>query len=372
MNGIALLSEVANPPAVLLPCPELENEWWYYHGHLQSGNRWFGFHLAFFRRLADRITIGSFLPLRLFTNHVRCAHFAVTDISRKQFSYGHQLSVLAGAGEASDEYRVWLDGWSAQGAGEHHRLVARIRGVELQLNLAAVKPHVWHQHQDLVSGRSEPRPLHFSFPRMDATGTLVLGRESLSVTGQAWMDREFGGLCLDRNVHGWDWFAMQFADGQELMIHQIHNNHREPIPSSTATFVDAANRVRRLSLDEFQVTPLENWRSGRTGNSYPIRWQITCPSLAADLQVASCVRCCELDTRGSTSLIYWEGPACVFGRLCGRPVRGRCFVELVGHDEVRRLGLYDYSAQNLGLASFLADHVFLRLYGPGISVAEQT
>jgi hypothetical protein len=41
----------------------------------------------------------------------------------------------------------------------------------------------------------------------------------------------------------------------------------------------------------------------------------------------------ELDTRGTTMVVYWEGSCQVLGRHTGNQPVGRAFVELVGYDQ---------------------------------------
>lgn len=348
-----------------------ENEWWYYAGHLQAAGREFAFHLAFFRQRTDRMTIGRFLPLRLFEEHVRCAHFALTDIGKRQFHYGQRGPLGTNAGADANRFCVWHGDWMIQGAGETHQLKAKIRHAELALSLNATKPLVWHPYGGVFSAGETCKSFHLSYPRMQTRGLLTLDGEQFPVVGQAWMDRESGHFALDENRHGWDWFAMQFENNQELMVYCLHDDHRRPTEFSTGTLVDADHNVERLRFDQFQVAPLESWTSPRTGNVYPVRWRVSSASLDADLLVEPYLPCCEMDTRGSTSLIYWEGPGTVQGRLRGKPVRGHCFAELVGYDRQSALpGVYDFSSHNLGLFSFLANQARLVLLGPGQTVTQ--
>ena len=41
----------------------------------------------------------------------------------------------------------------------------------------------------------------------------------------------------------------------------------------------------------------------------------------------------ELDTRQSTSMVYWEGDQTVVGTANGQPIAGRGYVELVGYGQ---------------------------------------
>jgi len=57
----------------------------------------------------------------------------------------------------------------------------------------------------------------------------------------------------------------------------------------------------------------------------------------------------ELDTRGTTMIVYWEGACEVRGKSDGADVLGRAYVELVG---------YDRSHDSPNLAYFLMGNQF--------------
>ena len=57
----------------------------------------------------------------------------------------------------------------------------------------------------------------------------------------------------------------------------------------------------------------------------------------------------ELDTRGTTMIIYWEGACEVKGKVGEKDVSGRAYIELVG---------YDRSHESPNLAYFLMGNSF--------------
>jgi len=56
------------------------------------------------------------------------------------------------------------------------------------------------------------------------------------------------------------------------------------------------------------------------------------PKLGLDLAVTPVMQDQELDTRGTTMIIYWEGACEVAGKAGEWDVTGRAYVELVGYD----------------------------------------
>ena len=52
----------------------------------------------------------------------------------------------------------------------------------------------------------------------------------LAVTGLSWMDHEFFTGSMAPDLVGWDWFALQLADGWEVMLYLLRHRgrHRGP------------------------------------------------------------------------------------------------------------------------------------------------
>lgn len=332
---------------------ELETEWWYYHGHLESEGRRFAFHTAFFRRRAHDVTVARYIPVRLATDHLWFAHFGLTDLSSRRFRYGQRRAILGGAGASRDRYHVWLGDWVAWGDDVgRHRLRAGFGDLACDLSFSSMKPAVCHATNGCRNGDARV-PSHWSYTRMQVAGALTVDGRTAPIVGEAWMDRECGRFALNHRLIGWDWFGIQLDDDREVMVYRLRDADGNTDPQTHAVVIDAAGVAQTLNYDEFQLSPRAWWTSPRTGCNYPVSWTLSVPRFAAELSIEPHMRNHELDTLGSTSLIYWEGPAAVRGSWNGRSVAGRCFAELVGYDQRRREGRFDFNTGNYGLAWFL-------------------
>ena len=78
--------------------------------------------------------------------------------------------------------------------------------------------------------------------------------------------------------------------------------------------------------DDVRFTPGRVWASVASHARYPVQWQIETP--AGRFGVAALLDDQELDSRGSTGAIYWEGA--VLAKQSGRVV-GRGYLELTGY-----------------------------------------
>jgi predicted secreted hydrolase len=318
---------------------EAQTEWWYYTGHMQTTRgRRFGFELVFFKRRTDLDRFGV-VPLRLIANPLYLAHFAVTDESRDTFRYEHRKStggrfdLPARANEQS--FNLRLGNWTVREAEGSHILRATL-GDDLvfEASLKSTKLPVLNGREQMgVSFKDENEASrYFSFTRMTAAGRITWHGETEEFTGHAWMDREFGTWRTTENQKGWDWFSVQLSTGAEVMVYHLRNEKGEPSPFSSGTYVDASGAWTHLRREDFVLEATAYWRSPHTEAVYPSGWRLRVPRFGVDVTVTPVMQDQELDTRGSTMIVYWEGACRVRGRHGNEEAEGRAYVELVGYD----------------------------------------
>jgi predicted secreted hydrolase len=320
-------------PADHGPHPDFRTEWWYYTGNLSTAaGRRVGFELTFFRiALApDSVVRASAWA----TRQLYIGHFAISDIAGGRFhAFGRSSrEALDLAGASASPFRVWLDDWSAEGDGPAARLRANEGDVAIDLEVSAAKPVVAQGDRGLSRKGPEPgnASFYYSFTRMPARGVVRLGRETLEVTGEAWMDREWSTSALGSGVEGWDWFALQLDDGRELMFYLLRRRDGTIDPFSAGTLVAADGTTRVLEPGDVRIETLAHWRSPRSGVRYPARWRVSVPS--ADLRLEIEPRLADQELIVGTR--YWEGAVAVNGTaVAGRPIAGQGYVELVGYAE---------------------------------------
>jgi predicted secreted hydrolase len=319
-------------PADHGPHPDFRTEWWYYTGNLQTADRrHVGFQLTFFRvalapTQAPRASAWA-------TRQLYFAHFAVTDTANKRFHAFSRTArgALGVAGAEAAPFRVWMEDWTAEGAGASPRLHASEGDVALDLELAATKPVALQGERGLSQKGPEPgnASFYYSFTRMPARGVVRLGAETLAVSGEAWMDREWSTSGLGDDVQGWDWFAVQLEDGRELMVYLLRRRDGSLDPFSAGTLVGTDGVTRPLGAGDVSIETLAHWTSPHTGVRYPARWRLAVPS--ADLRLELTPRVADQELRVNTR--YWEGAVAVTGMAGVWSIKGQGYVELVGYGE---------------------------------------
>ena len=330
--------------------PAYATEWWYYTGHLQTRDgRKFGYQLTWFRTaLAPSIDRKSAWAAR----DLMFAHFALTDENGRKFYFTDRIGRanlgMNGADVNSVNPRIWCGDWVLKFGGKSGETQQiRARGASdsrttngqsfaLDLKQTALKAPAT-QGENGVSQKSAGRGRashYYSYTRLQTSGTLVVGNERLSVTGQSWFDHEYSSNQMDATQVGWDWFSLQFTDGRELMVYRLRLKNGATEPYSSGTLIGKDGETRHLKLSEFQLTPLATWKSPATGATYPAKWRVTLPREKINLIVTPTVANQELrPSRTGANLAYWEGS------VRARGDAGRARVErrrLSGNDRLRQ------------------------------------
>ena len=346
-------STVADPVSIELPRDDGPHdrltEWWYYTGHLRSaGGARLGFEYVIFR--AER---GAF-PTSW------ASHLAVTDESGDRFLYSQRLetgpqvdrSRRSPDGQPSG-FDLTLDGhdpsapltserpvWTMVGSNGADRLIAALSpdeaararapgGLALNLHLRATKPPALHGADGWIDFGPAGGSYYYSRTSFTAAGTLTLDGTSLSVDGEAWFDHQWGDF-ISVGGGGWDWFAVNLADGTDLTLSLVRDADGS-YPLIYGTVVAADGTVRHLARDAFTVAVTARWTSPATGADYPAGWTIVIPGDDLTIRLTPTVADQELDTRATTGVVYWEGSQVVRATRAGSSLGGEAYVELTGY-----------------------------------------
>jgi predicted secreted hydrolase len=184
-------------------------------------------------------------------------------------------------------------------------------------------PNGWSRKGEGASAASQ----YYSFTRLATTGQVTLDGKTYRVTGQSWMDKEFGSHQLGEQQVGWDWFSLQLDDQREIMLYLLRDQQGN-IDFAGGTVVQSDGQVQYLSQDAFTVTVQERWKSATTSGIYPSRWVIAIPGANVEVDVMPEIADQENRSRLLPKLYYWEGA--VILRQDGQSI-GKGYVELTGY-----------------------------------------
>ncbi len=312
------------------PHPDFRNEWWYVTGNLDDKDgRRFGFELTIFRFALAPTKPESESLWR--TNQVYIAHLAVTDADEERFFVAQRYArgALGLAGAQARPFRVWADDWFiAEEPGGAWRLVADDGDFAVDVTLRAQKPPVLNGADGLSQKSSQPgnASYYYSITRLQTEGRIRVYDREHEVSGMSWLDREWSTSALADDQVGWDWFALQLADGSDLMFYGLRLTDGTQDPHSGGTFIGADGAATHLDQEDVEVTVLDTWDSPE-GGTYPSRWAVTVPRFGLDVTVTPVIANQEL----FTTVRYWEGAVDVEGSRHGERISGRGYVELTGY-----------------------------------------
>ncbi len=217
---------------------------------------------------------------------------------------------------ALDDTRVHLRDWSltrgaaaAPSTGARYRMQARSEPARLSADLVldTTQPLLLQGDRGFSrKGPLEEQASHYySQPQLAVAGRLQLDGQPLSVEGRAWLDHEWSETLLAPEAVGWDWIGMNLFDGTALTAFRLRRSDGSALWAGGSVRRAGAGDARAFDAQEVTFEPGRRWRSPSSGADYPVQWQVDTP--AGRFGVRALLDAQELDSRGSTGAIYWEG-----------------------------------------------------------------
>lgn len=313
--------------------PELRTEWWYITGHVQSGDRSFGFQVTFFR---SRVDDAQQMQSRFAARQLLFAHAAITDVQGRKLWHDQRIARegfgIAVADEA--DARLRLRDWSLvrEGAGWHAQLPAG--EFTLDLRCAPTQPVLLQGKQGLSRKGPDPAQAsyYYSLPQLAVAGKLSLRGRAFDVTGKAWLDHEWSEALMHPEAVGWDWIGMNLDDGSALTAFRLRRKDGKALWDG-GSFRSHKGDLYIASKGENEFSPQRRWTSPVSRATYPVEWIVKTP--ADFYTVRAVIDDQELDSRNSTGAIYWEGLSDLIDSN-GKKV-GKGYLEMTGYASKLRL-----------------------------------
>lgn len=302
--------------------PDFRIEWWYLTATLtaedgtEMGAQWTLFRTA----LAPGEGAGWSSP-QLWMGHAAVttpgAHHVAERLARG--GVGQAGVTLEGG------FRAWIDEWqmlSRSGWGEDalDRLSLTATGPEFAyaLELEAEGPLVAHGTRGYsVKSEGGQASHYYSQPFYRVSGRVDLPGGPVTVTGSAWLDREWSSQPLAADQSGWDWFSLSFQDGAKLMGFVLRDGGDG---FTSGTWIDADGTAHPLPPGALQAHAVET--HAVAGREVPVGWRLTLAERGLDVTL----RALNPGAWMATSVPYWEGPVGIEGSH-----RGRGYLEMTGY-----------------------------------------
>ena len=315
--------------------PDYRTEWWYLTGWLDATPQPIGFQITFFR---TRTEIDPANPSRFAAQQLIIAHAAIADPARGSLLKDERIARagfgIAGASEADTDVR--LDRWRFRRRVDgSYECSAPARGFTLQFTATPTQPLLLQGE----SGFSRKGPqlaqasYYYSQPQLQVQATLQRDGVERKFAGRAWLDHEWSSTLLDPDAAGWDWVGMNLDDGAALTAFQIRRRGSgEKLYAYASLRETGTAKAQLFAADEVNFDAIERWASPRTRGAWPVAQRIRVGRRTFETRPLFADQ--ELDSRASTSAVYWEGASLL--TESGRRV-GRGYLEMTGYVEPIRL-----------------------------------
>ena len=313
--------------------PEFRIEWWYLTANLHDpagndyGAQWTLFRLA--AQPPDKNETANLLQRK----QIFMAHFALTTatdhVSFQRYSRAGENKSEARAGVIAQPFSAWLDNWILQSTGATWlplQLRARQGNYALNLQLQSGAPLI----RQGDAGFSQKHPngggsYYYSQPFLQASGELEVDGQTVLVTGDAWLDREWSSQFLQEDQVGWDWFSLHLESGEKLMLFQLRQKTEQDQDENflQGSLMAADGSLTKLNQGDVQLEVLQEFVVA--DRLLPLHWRLSLPRYDREFDI----KALHPDQWMNVDFPYWEGAVIVSGN--GVENRGKGYMELTGY-----------------------------------------
>jgi predicted secreted hydrolase len=303
------------------PHPDFRIEWWYLTSNLRgSDGKDYGAQWTLFRSASEPTERVGWSSPQLWMGHA-----AITTPEKHFVGERFARGGIGQAGVIAEPFSAWIDNWqmtSQPGCGADQLQCLEVRATATEfsydLKLRAEGPLVLHGQQgySVKSARGQAS-YYYSQPFYLVSGTLSLPDGTISISGTAWLDREWSSQPLASDQTGWDWFSLNFATGEKLMAFRLRDSGEG---FTSATWIGPDKETESLAAGTVRFTPLAMTRVA--GRDVPVRWRVELPDKGVDLETSPLNDQAWMATR----FAYWEGPISFSGSH-----NGHGYLEMTGY-----------------------------------------
>mgnify|MGYP001593412780 CR=1 FL=1 len=206
-----------------------------------------------------------------------------------------------------------------------YKIDCEVGPFKLNFNLDMEKGPLLINGNGLIDMPEGTDSYYYSLTKLKTTGTLTENGRVMNVTGQSWMDHQWGNFIA--LLIGWDWFSFQMDDGTEYNLFSFRNKQDKTLKQFVNIF-DAKNKSEHSY--GFDIKRLEWWNSPNTSSLYVTKWQISIPQRKESFIIEATVPGQEVYSQKLYDVApsYWEGSCKVTKKLeNGTEVPGVAYVE---------------------------------------------
>lgn len=303
--------------------PDFRIEWWYLTANLSdTTGQQYGVQWTLFRQAMQPKTAAGWQDPQWYMAHMA--------ISTRQQHYFTQRYARGGVGLAevtASPFSARLENWRLSSDASSwfpQTLDAGFDNNHVTLSLSTTAPLILQGDQGFSRkhGQQITGSYYYSQPYIQASGTLLIDGKPRTVSGVAWLDREWSSQFLQTDQQGWDWFAFHLDSGEKLMIYRLRNVQGNDFLSGSLANADGSE-VMQLSADNISLKIDKTVNV--SGHPLPLYWHIKVTA-AKHPPLQLVVTPLNTQQWMATDFPYWEGAIQISGNQSGRG-----YMELTGY-----------------------------------------
>lgn len=254
---------------------------------------------------------------------------SISDATTGEYWCDSQVFPLSQTTVSPEGLDIVTPSGSFRGTFDDLHVVASMDSGTFDLHLRAAAPAI-------LNGGTGVFPLHdlliqeYSVPLMATEGTLTANGATYQVQGNTWFDRQWMNQDTGR-AYVWIWFGINLEGDNALSVWSAD----DPKITEQRMFATILHGDGTQTVAAAQVTPVagSDWKSPKTGISYPTAWTIVVPQLDTTLTIDASPKDQELISSSPALGGTYEGSSIVTGTFRGQPIRGIARFELAGWKE---------------------------------------
>jgi predicted secreted hydrolase len=260
-----------------------------------------------------------------------------TDHEREKFyhEHGEVKESRVRTSEAPDRLSLDWDGNLLEKLEEsppEYRLKLTLSRQAIDLRWVARKPALLNGRKGIIAFGEGNSAHYYSLSKCEVKGRITVDGKEWEVSGEGWIDHQWGAWKgTKRGYQGKDTFRIQLDDGTDVHILSFREvaGSKEDLLYIHVIGPDGSTRL----YERGSLRATDRWKSP-SRVVYPSGWEIELPGEKLDLKLTPHIQDGELILKYLLLLKFyvWEGSCRVSGRLAGKEVQGRAFVELTGYE----------------------------------------
>lgn len=308
-------------------------EWWYTSGHITTAsNKKYSFMLTYFYypTTVSIFNLDGFRILNLTDESDGTFYQDTKAVNNYTTLSASGLDLAASLLPSGTEFwRNKLDG-SSNPLPFEYELSASSDNVSVTFDLETTKRPLIVGGDGKFDQGATNYTYYYSQTENTVTGSLTVGGTTETITGTAWIDRQYGNFnpFVGEN---YEWFSIKLDNGTDLNLWNIFDSNNE-IPNNLkykilSAYVDE-NQNTQYTISDFEIERLEYFFTADNLRNYSKKWRLTSASKNIDLIITSNYEASEVNIT-ELSFRFFEGATTISGTINGANVTGVGFAELL-------------------------------------------